>query len=406
MEANETVINRNPPEVMFFSDDSELSKEDYEKEIERLIKIRNDILVSKGYIIDENGNIFKKNMQMLDGVIGFAIGDALGVPVEFSTRSYLEKQPLKDMIGHGCYDVPEGTWSDDTALMLATIDSIIEAKAINFDDIMYKFSEWVDSAKYTATGDVFDIGFTTKKAISRFKYGAIATKCGDKDYNENGNGSLMRILPIVYYLYSNDFSEEEEVAIINNASSLTHAHEISCLGCKIYSDYIKQLLDGCGRKKALDFIKSRDYTKYYSKESINEYKRILVDDISLLSINDINSSGYVVDTLEASLWATLNSSSYEEAVLTAVNLGGDTDTIGAITGALNGMIYGREQIPERWIDSLKNKEYLYYLTDKFTDTLRDISRESKKESDSELDEMFSDEPVIVSSEVVDNNQHK
>ena len=307
--------------------------------------------------------------KMKAGILGFAVGDALGVPVEFLNRDLLQRQPLKEMIGYGSHRVPEGTWSDDTSLMIATIDSIKEKGEIDYEDIMYKFTEWIDYAKYTATDELFDIGISTSKAISNFKRGEEAINCGSKGFNENGNGSLMRILPFVYYLKCNNFSEEEKNDIINKASSLTHAHEISRLGCKIYNDYITLLLDGIDKKEALNLIKQIDYKSNFSEESIGKYKRILKDDLSKLKLSEINSSGYVVDSLEASIWCTLSNDNYEDAVISAVNLGQDTDTIGAITGSINGIIYGENAIPERWIKKLRKKEQLENLTNQFIEII-------------------------------------
>jgi len=309
------------------------------------------------------------NEKMKAGIMGFAVGDALGVPVEFLNRDLLQRRPLKEMIGYGSHKVPEGTWSDDTSLMIAAMDSIKENGDVNFDDIMYKFTEWVNYAKYTATDELFDIGISTSKAISNFKRGEKPTNCGTKGINENGNGSLMRILPFVYYLKFSNFSEEEKTILINQASALTHAHEISQLGCKIYADYVTLLLDGVDKVKALDLLKEIDYNKYYSNDSIKVYQRILKGDLKSLDIDQIRSSGYVVDSLEASLWCTVKNDTYEDAVVAAINLGEDTDTIGAITGSLNGIIYGKNNIPERWLNKLRKKDYLEELSNQFISTI-------------------------------------
>jgi len=309
------------------------------------------------------------NEKMKAGIMGFAVGDALGVPVEFLNRDLLQRRPLKEMIGYGSHRVPEGTWSDDTSLMIAAMDSIKENGDVNFEDIMYKFTEWVNYAKYTATDELFDIGISTSKAISNFKRGEKPTNCGTKGINENGNGSLMRILPFVYYLKFSNFSEEEKTILINQASALTHAHEISQLGCKIYADYVTLLLDGVDKVKALDLLKEIDYNKYYSNDSIKVYQRILKEDLKSLDIDQIRSSGYVVDSLEASLWCTVKNDTYEDAVVAAINLGEDTDTIGAITGSLNGIIYGKNNIPERWLNKLRKKDYLEELSNQFISTI-------------------------------------
>lgn len=303
-----------------------------------------------------------------DGLLGFAVGDALGVPVEFSSRERLEKNPLREMVGYGAHNVPKGTWSDDTSMVIATMDSIIENNNIDYNDIMKKFSLWAKKSNYTATGELFDIGITTCKAIDNYLYNRIEpTKCGGKDIMDNGNGSLMRMFPIAVYLYNNNFSEAEEVDIINNMSSLTHGHEISRLGCKIYVDYIKSILNGLTKEEAIEAFKKNNYNQYYSLPSLKEYNNILSGNIKYFKKDDIKSSGYVVDTLVASLWCTLNNNSYESSVLSSINLGGDTDTIGAITGSINGLLYGRKNIPSRWLACLGKKQYLEEMSRRYNE---------------------------------------
>ena len=187
----------------------------------------------------------------------------------------------------------------------------------------------------------------------------------------------MRILPISLYSIYNKLDEREEIELLNNCSSLTHGHEISKLGCKIYTDYIKKILTGKDKKEAFYEIINKDYSNYYSTNSIDKYKRLLNPEFVNLNVSQIKSSGYIVDTLEASIWCILNTTSYEEAVVKAINLGEDTDTIGAITGPLAGIIYGSERIPQRWTSKLKNKEYLTNLIDNYTETLSNKIQNSK-----------------------------
>lgn len=300
-----------------------------------------------------------------DSILGFVVADALGVPIEFKSREELSISPLKEMIGYGSHSVPEGTWSDDTSMMLATIDSIINKDKIDYNDIMKKFCDWYMNSKYTATGVMFDIGISTRKALHKFYNGCNALDCGGKGEFDNGNGSLMRILPISFYSIYNNLEEKQEIELLNNCSSLTHGHEISKLGCKIYTDYIRNLLNGKNKNEAFYEIGNKDYSNDYSKESINKYKRLFNQNFGDLDISQIKSSGYVVDTLEASIWCVLNTQGYEEAVVKAINLGEDTDTVGAVTGSIAGLIYGNEKIPERWISKLKNKEYLTHLIDDY-----------------------------------------
>ncbi len=337
-------------------------------------KVKNQEELDKDYkLYLEKKNLFE---NVLSGLIGFSIGDALGVPVEFTSREERNKNPIKEMKGYGTYNEPEGTWSDDTSMTIATIDSIIKNNEINYDDIMSNFLLWCLDAKYTATNKVFDIGITTSNALNNYKYkGLKATECGSLEFNQNGNGSLMRMLPIVFYLFVSKLDEEEKIKVINDVSSLTHAHEISRLGCKIYSDYILRLLiNNYDKADAYNYIRNIDYTKVYSKESVEVYKRILQNDISKLPLQDIKSNGYIVNTLEACLYVILTTNSYEEAMIKAVNLGEDTDTIGAISGSIAGIIYKYKTFPERWLNKLKCKDYLVNLAMKYAICLDNIKK--------------------------------
>src|SRR5574344_2111378 len=156
------------------------------------------------------------NMESIKGgLIGFIVGDALGVPIEFIERNKLKAKPVNEMLEYGTHNVPIGTWSDDTSMTIATLDSLLEVGEIDYDDIMKKFAEWYGQSKYTATGILFDIGISTQQALYNYmNYGIEPTKCGGTSYNSNGNGSLMRMLPIVYYLYNKEANRDEIVNVV------------------------------------------------------------------------------------------------------------------------------------------------------------------------------------------------
>ena len=312
------------------------------------------------------------------GLMGFAIGDALGVPVEFKKREDLRNNPITDIIGFGTHNVPPGTWSDDTSLVLATMDSIISKKEIDFEDMMERYCSWMTTATYSAINSVFDIGISTSRAIHRYMEQPIsAILCGGNNFTENGNGSLMRMLPIIYYLSTHSYPEEKEVEIINQYSSMTHAHEISRLGCKIYYDYLKEIINNKDKIKALNSLKEKKYSKYYHQETISLYNKILSGEIIYLGIDDIKSSGYVVNTLEASIWSVLQTNNYKDTVLKAINLGGDTDTIGAISGSIAGILYQSKGIPKEWIKKIKREKYLFDMSYHFSKTLIEMNTNEK-----------------------------
>ena len=303
------------------------------------------------------------------GVIGHAIGDAMGVPVEFCIREKLLAHPVTKMIGYGSHDVPAGTWSDDTSMEIATMDSMInQGGKINCEDIMMNFYYWLKEAKYTPYGEVFDAGRTCIKSIINFSKGYDILECGQKDEYSNGNGSLMRILPIAYYCYYNDLKDVETFEIVKNVSSLTHAHEISILGCYIYVNYVINLLKGKDKVESYNLIKSIDYSMFI-EESLEAYKRILKGNIKEYSLDKIKSTGYVVDTLEAAFWVLFNANNFKETIIGAINLGNDTDTIAAIAGSMAGIIYGYDSFPQEWLEKLAKRDYIEDLCEKLEKVL-------------------------------------
>ncbi len=306
-------------------------------------------------------------LKYIDGLMGFVVGDAMGVPLEFKAREELLKKPVTKMLGNGTHNVPEGTWSDDTSMMIATIDSINEKCDVDLDDIALKFVSWYRHAVYTPDKEVFDIGNTCRAAIEKYdEQRERPIECGLSDINSNGNGSLMRILPIAYFAVEKRLKEFEVLDLVSKVSSITHAHEISIMGCYIYTRFVMFLLNGKDKLSAYNMVRCVDYTMF-SEETQKQYERLIKDDISRFDLDDIKSTGYVVDSLEACIWLLLKSENYKEAVIGAINLGGDTDTIAALTGALAGIVFGYESIPEAWLEKIARREYLMDIFEEFSE---------------------------------------
>lgn len=308
--------------------------------------------------------------KVYDGIIGLAIGDAIGVPVEFISRQEIAENPVVSMREFGTHHQPMGTWSDDTSLTLALIDSMIETKSIDYADIMDRFSNWLMYSDYTATGEVFDVGNSTSRAIMNYGRRVNPLECGGVSEYDNGNGSLMRILPIAYFLQKQFTSlMDYQMEIIHNISSLTHRHPVSLIGCGIYINIAIRLMQGErslyesveeGIKNAFEYYKRNSWADIRAYERLKE-----LSSFSKLSEIEIESSGYVVHTLEAALWCLLNTDSYAECVLKAVNLGDDTDTVGAVVGGLAGIYYGADKIPKEWMTVLARRQYIEELCEKF-----------------------------------------
>lgn len=234
--------------------------------------------------------------KFVDAIIGHAVGDAMGVPTEFKKREDLLNSPVTEMIETPDLDLPAGTWSDDTSMEIATIISFIEKGEFDYDDIFTKWSKWVNEGNYTATGRVFDVGRTCLSAILNYERGVPSLECGKKGELYNGNGSLMRILPVAFFAYAKNLNDEQIIKLSGEISSLTHADMISQLGCYIYVKFIMALLSGMSKEEAYEYIKNVDYTYY--DQAVSKYERILKHNIKDYKLSEIKSSGYIVDTLE------------------------------------------------------------------------------------------------------------
>ncbi|MCJ8152892.1 ADP-ribosylglycohydrolase family protein [Chryseobacterium sp. SSA4.19] len=299
------------------------------------------------------------------GIFGVCVGDALGVPVEFKRREEVQRSPVTDMRAFGTHHQPAGTLSDDGSLTLCLAEELI--KGYNLEKIGQSFVEWKKFGHWTPHGKVFDIGIATSQAIHRISKGTPPNLCGGTSESENGNGSLMRILPLLFYI--KDLRIEQRFDKIKEVSGITHGHIRSVLDCFIYLEFALEILKGKEKWEAYKTMqktvrKFLDHHPICSQSELDKFHRILelkvgaYDLAPLYSLQqeEISSSGYVVSSLEASLWCFLNSGSYAEAVLKAVNLGEDTDTTGAVTGGIAGIYYGFEDIPEEWITQLVRKE--------------------------------------------------
>jgi ADP-ribosylglycohydrolase len=253
---------------------------------------------------------------VLDCLYGQAVGDALGVPFEFCTR---DSFTCTGMVGHGSHDMPAGTWSDDTSMALVLCDSYRELGHIDCADIRRRFENWLFEGAYTVDG-TFDVGGATMRAL-KSGYG----QDGERD---NGNGSLMRTVPLAF----TDASDDEVRAV----SAITHAHETSTEACVRMVRIARKLVAGEAPEDAiLDSLELRARPR-----------------------DQIRSGGYVLDTYDAALWCLLTTESYAGCVLEAVNLGSDTDTTAAVAGALAGIVYGRGAIPTSWLETLRGKDLI------------------------------------------------
>jgi len=291
----------------------------------------------------------------LDILFGVSVGDALGVPVEFKSREEISKNPVTGLRGFGTHNMPAGIFSDDSSLMFC----LAEALTIDYDltRVAQNFINWRYKNYWTATGVVFDIGITTQSAIDRLVKGVRPDLAGDFDEQSNGNGSLMRILPLLLYIKNKPVAERYEIT--KQVSALTHGHIRSVISCFYCLEFALGILNGINKftiyTQLQESVSAFLDSIHINPSEKNIFHRLLIDRIDLVPEAQVQSSGYVLHTLEASVWCLLNTDNYADAVLKAVNLGSDTDTTGAVTGGLAGLLYGYDSIPTQWLAQLARK---------------------------------------------------
>jgi ADP-ribosylglycohydrolase len=220
---------------------------------------------------------------------------------------------------------------------------------------------------------LFDIGGTTRHSVARLIKGESAKFSGNIFEEDNGNGSLMRTLPLAFYLKDEE-NIEKLYQTVKEVSSITHGHFRSVFACFVYVIFAIELIKGKDKKQAYhhtqELVLQFSEIQGFNPKEVQLFDRVLKNDISEYHEDSISSGGYVLHSLEASLWCFLNSENYAEAVLKAVNLGEDTDTTGAITGGIAGIYYGFESIPKDWVDVLARKEDIEKLCEKLNEKLK------------------------------------
>ncbi|WP_281195510.1 ADP-ribosylglycohydrolase family protein [Halorubrum sp. F4] len=287
-------------------------------------------------------------------LLGLACGDALGRPVEFKSESVITSNygRLDEMVGHGTWNQPEGTVTDDTEQALCIAQSLVERREFDPADIADRFVGWYDSGP-------FDIGRMTAKAISRLKHGDAWDEAGQRVWENSpegqnaGNGSVMRCAPLVIP-YANDSGRLVEVS--RQSSLITHADPRCTYGCAILNLTIAGLIlnNATPLRDALDRV---------DPDAPDELVTALEPLARGETPDSLKTSGYVVHSLQTALHDGLSAENAEEAIVTAVNRGGDADTIGAIAGAVAGARFGASTLPSQWIFVLDDSDRLADIAD-------------------------------------------
>ncbi|RYU81325.1 ADP-ribosylglycohydrolase family protein [Hymenobacter persicinus] len=300
-------------------------------------------------------------------LLGHAIADSMGVPVEFEDRTERQLDPVVGIRGYGTFNQPPGTFSDDFSLTACLAESLCASgsQRVDLTDLGNRFTNWL-RYNYWAADSVFDIGIATRAAIERLERGSPAERAGGNEEFDNGNGSIMRILPLLIHPLWQNGSPDERQALTERVASVTHRHPRSIFACCLYLEIANQLLHGRSCQDAYaevcrTFIPS--LSKRLKKEEVH-FSRILDGKLGELPEGAIESGGYIVHTLEASLWCLLRQETYAATVLAAVNLGFDTDTTAAVAGGLAALAYGEQDIPDSWLGILARRNDIEDLAER------------------------------------------
>ena len=295
------------------------------------------------------------------GIVGLLIGDALGVPYEFHARESIpsfdeiefEPPPSFNRAHRG---VPTGTWSDDGAQALILLNTLLECGSFDAAHFAQGLVDWYDSGLMAVGNRVFDVGIQTAAAILELKNGVEPLLAGGAHEYSNGNGSLMRVLPLALWHQGSDL---ELVTDACDQSAITHGHLRAKLCCALYCLWARRILQNV--ENAWENAVETLYEIFPAGtiENTEFETRILPKD----AIFDVKGSGYVVDSLRAARWANGNKT-YEETVKAAISLGDDTDTTACIAGGIAGLKFGLKEIPECWRENLRGQEIYEPLLEK------------------------------------------
>jgi ADP-ribosyl-[dinitrogen reductase] hydrolase len=281
-------------------------------------------------------------------LLGLAVGDALGSTLEFTKR---DTKPLHtEMTGGGPYELKPGEWTDDTAMALALGESLVACGGFNPREVMDRFVAWWRDGVGSCTGTCFDIGIITSKALASYM-GNGDPYAGPTSFRSAGNGSLMRLAPAVLH----GLSDAERIpALACEQSRLTHGAAEAVEACAFFSVLLSEAIFGASKAEVLAPRRWED---------VASIANIAAGSALGKDRDAVRSSAYVVDTLEAAIWSVSQTETFEDALILAVNLGDDADSVGAVTGQLAGALYGTSAIPERWLAPLAWRERITRLAE-------------------------------------------
>ena len=290
-------------------------------------------------------------------LLGLAAGDALGAPVEFMRPGTFD--PVTEMMGGGPHGLMPGEWTDDTSMALCLAESLIECEGFDPVDQLQRYIRWWQYGHLSSTGLCFDIGITTRTALEKFQ--ATGEPSGLTSADSAGNGSIMRLAPVPMF-YALSMSDAVEFAA--QSSSTTHASEEAVSACRFLASVIVRALWGSSKEDVLAPPVGDDLS--------DGIRRVAFGSFRIFNPPQIRGSGFVVESLEAALWAFHHTDTFAEGATMAVGLGEDSDTTAAVYGQVAGAFYGASRIPRSWVNALAHRDLIIDFADRIYD-LRPLS---------------------------------
>jgi ADP-ribosyl-[dinitrogen reductase] hydrolase len=282
-------------------------------------------------------------------LLGLAVGDAIGTTAEFKARGSFE--PITDMVGGGPFGLEPGQWTDDTSMALCLATSLVRCRGFDPRDQMNRYCNWSESGYMSSNGRCFDIGRTVSGALLRYRQ-TEEPFAGSTDPRAAGNGSLMRLAPVVMFFHPD---EQASIHYAGESSRTTHGAQEAIDACRIFAQMLVAALDGKSKAEILTASAPATASQRLTEIAAGGYRWNPAD--------RIRGTGYVVDSLEAALWCFDQTATLRDAILAAANLGDDADTTAAICGQIAGAHYGAEAIPAHWRDRLAMREEIIELAD-------------------------------------------
>lgn len=307
---------------------------------------------------DTLGSLSAQRDRYRGALLGLAVGDALGTTLEFSRPGSFE--PIDDMIGGGPFRLAPGQWTDDTSMALCLADSLVECGCFDAEDQMRRYLRWRDEGLWSSNGRCFDIGGTVAAALARFQEDDNPF-AGSTDPHSAGNGSLMRLAPIpMAYVQT----PVEAVRLAGRMSRTTHAAQEAVDACRYMAGLMVGALQGLPKEELLSPGFAPAGVDWDAHPLSQQIAQIAAGRFKDRQPPMIRGTGYVVQTLEAALWAFWTSDDFRAGALKTVNLGEDSDTTGAIYGQLAGAYYGVSAIPRRWLELTVEADAIQDLADR------------------------------------------